>query len=311
MSAVADSVSVALATRGPFSLQDEEAYQRWRERKLNNYPSSVDEILVEVRDPKNLSRGEHDALADRCRRANMAVYASTNDAADKEIPRSMGAQFGMSRLDGNWLADDDGISSIEVSAKQPRREFIPYTHRAISWHTDGYYNPPQRRIRSMVLHCVRPAAQGGLNALLDHELAYLLLRDRDPEHVRALSAPDVMTIPARFDEQGVARGEQTGPVFSIDTVSRRLHMRYTARTRSLRWLDDSQTAAAVACLESILAHSPAVLRVRMNSGMGLLCANVLHNRSAFFDDPDHPRLIYRARYYDAPNLVQPDLGETA
>jgi len=32
--------------------------------------------------------------------------------------------------------------------------------------------------------------------------------------------------------------------------------------------------------------------------MGVICNNVLHTRSAFRDDPAHPRLLYRARYYD-------------
>ena len=150
----------------------------------------------------------------------------------------------------------------------------------------------------MILHCVRPAIEGGETALLDHEMAYLLLRDRDPEHVRALSAPDAMTIPARSDEHGVARAEQAGPVFFVDPRSGRLHMRYTARTRSIRWRADGATRAAVACLESILSGSPCVLRARLEAGMGLLCANVLHNRSAFVDAPQFPRLLYRARYHD-------------
>jgi len=32
--------------------------------------------------------------------------------------------------------------------------------------------------------------------------------------------------------------------------------------------------------------------------LGLLCNNVLHDRTAFTDDPDKPRLLYRARYLD-------------
>jgi hypothetical protein len=32
--------------------------------------------------------------------------------------------------------------------------------------------------------------------------------------------------------------------------------------------------------------------------MGLVCNNVLHDRSGFVDDPMHPRLLYRARYLD-------------
>jgi len=35
--------------------------------------------------------------------------------------------------------------------------------------------------------------------------------------------------------------------------------------------------------------------------MGLLCNNVLHDRSAFSDGPDQPRLLYRARYLDRIN----------
>ena len=53
------------------------------------------------------------------------------------------------------------------------------TSRAIRWHTDGYYNPPERQIRAMILHCVRTAASGGENRVFDHELAYLALRDAE------------------------------------------------------------------------------------------------------------------------------------
>ncbi|HYA65847.1 MAG TPA: TauD/TfdA family dioxygenase [Burkholderiaceae bacterium] len=298
MSALCDSVPTALAQGGPFALEDADAYGRWRERKLRDYPRAIDELLVQVRDPSRLSAAEQGALAERCRRAGMAVYVSDMRDADTQIPRAIGRQFGLKRLDSNWLADDDGISRIEVSAAQPRTEFIPYSDRPISWHTDGYYNAPRQRVRSLILHCVRPAAQGGGNALLDHEMAYLLLRDHDPEFVRALSAPDAMTIPARYDENGVARIEQTGPVFFVDPLSGRLYMRYTARTRSIRWRDNAHTQAAVACLERLLSSSAFVLRTRLGPGMGLLCANVLHNRSGFVDAPQAPRLMFRARYHD-------------
>jgi len=298
MSALAEPIATDLAPRGPFRLDDGDAYQRWRERKLREYPRTVDELIVEVRDPRRLTHEERTALSERFRRANMAVYAGLGAADDKEIPRALGRQFGLEHLDANWLADDDGISSIEVHGGQPRSEFTPYTDRPISWHTDGYYNSVERRVRSLILHCVRPAKQGGENALLDHEIAYLLLRDQNPEHVRALSAPDVMTIPARCDEQGVARGEQAGPVFLVDPASGRLHMRYTARTRSICWRADAATRAAITCLESILSSSPLVLRTRLQMGMGLLCANVLHNRSGFVDAPQARRRMYRARYRD-------------
>jgi alpha-ketoglutarate-dependent taurine dioxygenase len=179
-----------------------------------------------------------------------------------------------------------------------RKHYIPYTDKPIKWHTDGYYNPPERQIRAMVLHCVRDALSGGENRLMDHELCYLLLREQDPAHIKALMQPDVMTIPERVDENDGVRPSQSGPVFSVDKDGN-LHMRYTARTRSIEWKKDDATQAAVAALEALLASDvPQVFNTTMQPGMGLLCNNVLHDRSAFTDDAQHPRLLYRARYLD-------------
>jgi len=289
-----------LAPRGPFCLDDQNAYLRWRDAKLRAVPPSLDVLVVEVADPCSLTQAERAALSQRLHRANMALYASRAGATDRDTPRSLGMQLGLERLDQNHLADDDGISSIRNGGDDARREFIPYTDQPISWHTDGYYNPPERRIRSMILHCAQPAASGGVNCLLDHELVYIALRDLDIRHIEALSAPDAMTIPARVDAGGVARDAQTGPVFWVEPGDGRLHMRYTARTRSIAWNADPDTRAAVRQLEAILRDpTPRRFSVRMESGMGLVCANVLHNRTGFTDDPDRPRLLFRARYHDA------------
>jgi hypothetical protein len=281
------------------SLGEPAAYSVWRERKTGGYPRSADELVVEVRDPRRLDRIERAAIADRLRRANMAVYASAcGELEDKEIPRALGRQFGLERLDPNWLADDDGVSSIAAREGEAHGEFIPYTNRAIRWHTDGYYNPPERCIRAFVLHCVRSAADGGESALLDHEIVYLMLRDENPDWVRALMQPGAMTIPERTEGGAVARAARTAPVFSIEEGGE-LQMRYTARTVSIGWAGDTDTAAAVAQLAQWLAaDAPHALRVRLEPGMGVICNNVLHARSAFRDDPARPRLLYRARYYD-------------
>jgi len=284
----------------PFDLNNNEAYQRWREQKLGQAPTSIEELIIEVNDPRNLSESEHSALLKMCRRSNMVIYAGKQKLADKDIARKVGAQFGLKDLDANWLAGEDGISSIQVSspADQSRQAYIPYTDKPIKWHTDGYYNTPERRIRGMLLHCVHSASAGGENRLMDHEMVYLQLRDINPDFILALSASDVMTIPPRTDDDGVARAEQGGPVFSVDNNGK-LHMRYTARTRSIVWKQDEMSRAAVAALEQLLAaESPYIYAAKLESGMGLLCNNVLHDRSGFTDNPESPRLLYRARYYD-------------
>jgi alpha-ketoglutarate-dependent taurine dioxygenase len=288
--------------KNPFDLGDTESYLRWREQKLASAPKSVNELIVEVHDPRALTPIEQNALAECVRRSNMAIYASPFHEADTDIPRLLGAQFGLEHLDANWLAGEDGISEIRVFDNGTRQNYIPYTDRPIKWHTDGYYNPPERTIRGMVLHCVRNASSGGENQLMDHEMAYLLLRDENPQHIQALMQADAMTIPDRVDETDGVRTAQSGPVFSLDTVGD-LHMRYTARTRSIEWKHDAATLAAVAALERLLASdTPHIFKAHLDPGMGLLCNNVLHDRSAFIDAPGQPpRLLYRARYLDRMN----------
>jgi hypothetical protein len=284
----------------PFDLDNRAAYAHWRDSKRARQPRRAEDLIVDVADPRALSSAERTRLLTLCSSANMAIYRSPVVAEDKAILRLLAAQLGLHRLDGNWLADEDGISPIAVSAELGNRPaFIPYTNRPIKWHTDGYYHPQSRQIRAMVLHCVRPAQTGGESAVMDHEMAYIALREANPEWVRALMQPDAMTIPERMDEDGVARAEQTGPVFSVDALSGELHMRYTARTRSIAWKDDAPTRGAVAFLEQLLASDDSsVFRLTLQSGMGLVCNNVLHDRTGFVDDPLQPRLLYRARYLD-------------
>jgi hypothetical protein len=100
----------------------------------------------------------------------------------------------------------------------------------------------------------------------------------------------------------VARAAQPGPVFFVDPDGI-LHMRYTARTRSIQWKQDAATRAAVVQLHDILETSPHIWRTKMEAGMGFVGRNVLHDRHAFEDDPLHPRLMLRARFADAPKIL--------
>lgn len=282
----------------PFDLEDDSAYRRWRESKLEQAPTRLDELIVEIEDPRRLTATEHAAILERCRRANLAIYVGkTGDDPDKEIPRALGMRLGLVHLDHNPGADEDAITSLTVQTDRRHRDYIPYSNLPISWHTDGYYNPLDRQIRGFILHCVRPAETGGANGLLDPEIVYLLLRDQDPEFIRALMHAECMTIPANESDEDILRPERSGPVFAVHPDGR-LQMRFTNRARNIRWRDDPSTQAAVAALKSLLAQgTPWTFEARLESGWGLVCNNVLHTRTGFSDGPE-PRLLYRARYYD-------------
>lgn len=287
----------------PFHPDADAAYRRWRDAKLEDYPARVDDLIVTVRDPARLSDAEHAEIVQRCRKANMAAYATAPYAElSKDGMRALGRRCGLEQLDSNMLADDDGITPLAVATDagpELRAKYIPYTDRPISWHTDGYYNTPEHTVRGLMLYCVRPAVAGGFNDLLDHEIAYILLRDESVDHVAALMRPDAMTIPANDEDGYPARADSTGPVFWVDPSSGALIMRYTFRVRSIRWSADPGVQAASKRLREILnAGGTYFFRHRLEPGQGLVCNNVLHTRTEFTESPSQPRLLYRARYFD-------------
>jgi alpha-ketoglutarate-dependent taurine dioxygenase len=284
----------------PFDLDDDAAYRAWRERRLERAPRTLDDLCVEVRDLEHPTTAEHGALLDRVRRTNMVLYHCSLTENRGAVLR-FAEHFGLMRLDRNPGADDDGLSAIRVLAQRRPGEFIPYTDRAIRWHTDGYYNPPERRVRAFLLHCVRPATQGGTNRLLDPELLYIRLRDADPAHIAALMHPEAMTVPAHVEKGIELRPAQAGPVFAVldDGFGPRLHLRYTARTRSIAWRNDTRTRAAVTRLEALLdTPLDGTFEHRLAPGEGILCNNVLHSRGAFSDTSGSERLLYRARFHE-------------
>jgi alpha-ketoglutarate-dependent taurine dioxygenase len=282
----------------PFNLDDDTAYQAWRERKLEGYPERIEDLIVEVNDPRRLTEAEHEAIHSRCRKTNMAIYAGpTGSDPDKAIPRLLGEQFGLNNLDCNMGADGDGITTLQVVDSEWRGSYIPYTNRPIHWHTDGYYNRPEQQIRGLLLHCVSPAVKGGENALLDHEMAYIHLRDANPDYIRVLSMAEVMTIPPNVENGIELRPARSGPVFSL-LPDGNLHMRYTARTRSIEWQPDPHVQEAVGALTTLLASdSRYAYRATLQPGQGLISNNVLHDRTGFDEGGEHRRQLYRLRYY--------------
>jgi len=282
----------------PFDLDNDTAYRAWLENKMDGYPQHLEDIIVEVNDPRNLTEAEYKAIHDLVKKTNMAIYAgNTGDDPDKSIPAGLARQFGLTEPDDNRGADD-GITALRVAGDDWRGEYIPYTNRSIHWHTDGYYNTLDQQINSLFLHCVNPAVSGGENALLDHEIIYIRLRQENPDYIRALMDPHVMMIPANVNKQGeVIRPDRYGSVFSI-TAGGNLHMRYTARTRSIKWKQNRAAREAVELLHEYLhTDSPYIYRGTLQSGQGLISNNVLHDRSGFEEDDEHKRLLYRMRYY--------------
>ena len=288
----------------PYLLKEQQAYEAWREQKLNNYPKCADELIIELNNPINLVDNELKALESTCSKTNMVIYRCNLGEHDgKLIVISLAEQLGLNQLDANICADEDRISAIQDTAQnmaEQKIHYIPYTNKPLNWHTDGYYNSDEQRIHAFLMHCVRPASSGGENSYLDPEIAYILLRDENPDYISALMHDDVMMIPANEIDGKQIRPAQTGPVFFIEANSQALCMRYTARQRNIVWKQDKTVQDALAFLHEILQGSPYMFRYSLNAGEGVVCNNVLHNRAAFEDyqDENKKRMLYRGRFYN-------------
>lgn len=286
-----------------FDLSNEPAahagFLAWRERKLAAYPATADDLRVELGSLADPSASEREAIAQRVARFNMALIAVPPDQVVPEAILALGRALGLRTADSNLFADHRAISTIAAGGSDDRIDYIPYTDRPLSWHTDGYYNAPEAQVRAWILFCLRPATAGGSNALLDPEIAYILLRDQSPDLVRALMHPGAFTIPANVQEGRVLRPQSVGPVFSLHGGA--LHMRYSARSRNVSWRATPHTHAAREALDRLFSSATSyIFNHTLQAGEGLVTNNVLHNRSGFEDlpDPGRGRLLYRVRYLE-------------
>lgn len=279
----------------------ENNYSEWRENKLAHTVSQAALEPLLIANPSSLSDAELALFQQHCEHNNFALYRFSDPSIiEKSVIATMARQFNMHELDQNLCADNDSISSLEVMDLGRAQGYIPYTSKALNWHTDGYYNPLSQHIRSFLLHCVRNAMQGGENMLINHDLIYIQLYDTAPSLITALCQPDALTIPANIENGVEVRRAQSGPVFYRDPLTNTLQMRYTARSRSIQWKQDKDLRRAVAMIEELLADSAYVLHYTLQPGEGLVCNNILHGRSAFTNGniPQQHRLMYRVRSYN-------------
>ncbi|SMH44065.1 TauD/TfdA family dioxygenase [Maritimibacter sp. HL-12] len=257
--------------------------------------------FVEIADLANPTEAEKSELIRRCKAANLALYHVADSENHRAGLRAFAEAFGLRIAEKHRSAGGDGIVALRESDAPSQKGYIPYTKRKMNWHTDGYYNAPDDRISAMVLHTAQPANDGGSNQLLDHTIAYIRLMDENPDYVTALMHPQAMTIPENREDDGSLRPASVGPVFFPDADTGEMQMRYTARTRSIEWRDDTLTREAVAFLQSTLEKpDPMTISIRFGEGQGVLCNNVLHDRTGF--DPQardfSPRVVYRVRFHN-------------
>ncbi len=290
-------------------LNNYDKYCKWRDIVLNNTLDNINNCIVEVNNPLQLSIVERSQLINNCKKYNFSLFylvnhnnynsnlsapITDNNAITTAIIK-FNIQLGLDKYDDNLYAKSNGLSYITTSINKEQQEFIPYTNKAINWHTDGYYNNDDKCIRAFNLYCVQSSKNGGENWWFNHELAYILLREKDAKLAQILTNNQVFSIPEYRINNTINRAQFSGAVFSIDAKTNKLIMRYTKRKKNIVW--NKHAIEAKKALDDILnTNSSNMFTHKIQAGQGLVCNNILHKRNAF-TDTNNKRLMLRGRYF--------------
>jgi hypothetical protein len=272
-------------------------YETWRDEKLANYHSNPASLFVEVNNPLQLSSAEKKVITDNCRSNNLSFIKIKPNVEIRGPIHSINAQLGLVDFDQHLCVEDDGLVVIEDTNAPKKGGYVPYSNKALNWHTDGYYNPMDALVGAFSLYCIQPATKGGENRWIDPEMLYIHFRELNPDIVSALSQLTTLTIPTRREDNQIVREASIGPVFFIDKVSQKPKMRFTQRKRNISWLGSIEITDALCALNDFLTSDSEIHhQYKLAAGEGLVCNNVLHNRSSFIDSNQQRRKLLRGRY---------------
>lgn len=280
-----------------FDLGTNEDYEKWREEKLAAYPKNIGDLVVEFADMTAITNAEKTRVLELVERANMCVYTAGSAELNMDSLLALGKQLGVSATDKSARHSN----SDELTDSGILNKAIPFTTRHVRWHTDATYYGSDKTIQALFLLCKRPAVEGGNNKVLDNEVLYILLRDKDPDALGILMRNDCFKY--KNPKTGEISEHLGGRVFWTNADGHLCH-RFSFRKLDMAWSDDSEVIAARDVLESvILNESEYVIEGRLESGMGLISNNVLHTREKLVDSDDasKKRLLFRARFYDRVN----------
>ena len=144
-----------------------------------------------------------------------------------------------------------------------------------------------------MLHCENPAANGGQNILLDHEIIYIYLRDHNPDFIEILMQNNIMGIPKNNNISGSSSIE--GPVFYTDEDGF-LNMRFTSRQQNIIWQKSDMIKKIKDYIFSFIAEdNKYVINILLKENQGYIANNILHKREKYIDG-ENKRLLKRLRF---------------
>ena len=289
-------------------------YQHWRQARLTLQKIPLQPSVGLTQDLA--TSDDHRAVAtikDQVQTHGFARYhwLSCLVSAQRTGVNLMARRLGLDRSDGGIISHTDQLSLLEDLSGSARGRFVPYSNRAMNWHTDGYYNEADKAVRCFTLHCLQAAAEGGVLTVMDPELLLIALYDEDPQLVSDLSHNNAMLLPSNVDAEGHNRADRQVPVIYAHQDGE-LGLRFTTRTQHIQWRSLATQAAAKRALELVELNTQWHTQLRLLPGEGIVSRNVLHKRTAFENALDLPqRQMLRGRYLDIPSIQKSGANHVA
>lgn len=292
-------------------------YLKWRDHRLrvnslsvNGHAQCVEPVEISPALSKSTDAKSIAKLCELIDDHGLACYQWTTPSVDIALDvHRLHVHLSLSNHDKGVVRDNSGLSLLKDMTGTSQGKFIPYTSRAMGWHTDGYYNAPASALRCFTLHAIQQAATGGTLSLIDDRLIFIRMNEKDPDMVNLLSDPNAFTIPGNKDELGHDRPDRTSAVFFSHTDNT-LGTHFTTRKHNINWLTPDTHQAAL-CLSELIEESTDLHHnVRLEPGQGIIARNMLHRRDAFTDDQTGmARQMLRGRYLQAPRVSDKAAGQ--
>jgi alpha-ketoglutarate-dependent taurine dioxygenase len=190
------------------------------------------------------------------------------------------------------------LYDVTDSGESYRDKPIPVsqTRESTGMHTDSSNRDTHPRI--IGLGCVRQAKQGGKSRVVSAAHVHELMREQAPALLEMLYGDFVRDLVTPNSRRDLARlAANCFPIFSYDHKPVIRYMRYWIEKGHERLGEplSIDVIRAFDCLDTLLADPKNILFFRMEPGDLLFIDNttILHDRDAYVDDQDAPRLLLR------------------
>ena len=111
----------------PRNFSDNDVYLHWRDKKLEDYPSKIEDLTVKVDNPSQPDKHQMENLKTLCRKANIAIYEAPEEIVeDKDITLNICSSIGLKDIEHSLTTEEDGVSELSVKSTGVKSNYIPY-----------------------------------------------------------------------------------------------------------------------------------------------------------------------------------------